>query len=96
MRNYEMMFIVKSGIDADKAKEEVETLKKIITSGKGKVSKVDEMGQRKLAYPIKKEVSGIYYVFTFECDKETLSELDRRIKINENILRHLIIRLDEE
>lgn len=96
MRNYEMMFIVKSGLDADKVKEEVETLKKIITSGKGKVSKVDEMGQRKLAYPIKKEINGIYYVFTFECDKDTISELDRRIKINEDILRHLIIRLDEE
>jgi len=96
MRNYEIMIIVKSNLEVDNAKKEVENIKKIITGGKGKVISTNEMGQRKLAYPIKKEISGFYFVLTFSATSETLNELERRIKINENILRHLIIRTDEE
>ncbi len=96
MRNYEIMVIVKSNLEVENAKKEIENIKKIITDGKGKVVSTNEMGQRKLAYPIKKEINGLYYVLTFSSDNDTLNELERRIKINENILRHLIIRLDEE
>ena len=96
MRNYEIMVIVKSNLEVENAKKEIENIKKIITDGKGKVVSTNEMGQRKRAYPIKKEINGLYYVLTFSSDNDTLNELERRIKINENILRHLIIRLDEE
>ena len=54
------------------------------------------MGERKLAYPIKKELNGYYYVLKVEASKEVISEFDRRSLIDESILRHLIIRLDEE
>ena len=54
------------------------------------------MGEKKLAYPIKKELSGYYYVLKVEATKEIVSEFDRRALIDETILRHLIIKLDEE
>ena len=55
-----------------------------------------ELGEKKLAYPIKKEINGYYYVMQVEASKEAITEFDRKIKLDENILRHLIIRLDEE
>ena len=55
-----------------------------------------ELGLKKLAYPIKKEINGYYYLLTFEAEKETIVELDRKTSINENVIRHLITRKEEE
>ncbi len=96
MTNYEIMFIVKTTIEAEKQKKTIEAMKKIITDGKGKIVETKEMGEKKLAYPIKKELSGYYYVLKVEATKEIVSEFDRRALIDETILRHLIIKLDEE
>lgn len=96
MNKYEMMFIVKATMESDEVKKTVDNVKKTIESLKGKVAEVKELGEKKLAYPIKKELNGYYYVFQCEMSKEAEAELARKISINENILRHLIIRLDEE
>lgn len=96
MTNYEIMFIVKTTIEAEKQKKTIEAMKKIITDGKGKIVETKEMGEKKLAYPVKKELSGYYYVLKVEATKEIVSEFDRRALIDETILRHLIIKLDEE
>ena len=96
MTNYEIMFIVKTTMEADKIKSTIEAMKKIITDGGGKVVDTKDMGERKLAYPIKKELSGYYYVLKVLISKEGIAEFDRRASIDENILRHLIIKLDEE
>lgn len=90
------MFIVKSANESDEIKKSAETMKSIITDNKGKVVEFNELGEKKLAYAIKKEISGYYYVMVVEANKEAISELNRKASINENILRHLIIRLDEE
>ncbi len=96
MKKYEIMFIVKSANESDEIKKSAETMKSIITDNKGKVVEFNELGEKKLAYAIKKEISGYYYVMVVEANKEAISELNRKASINENILRHLIIRLDEE
>ena len=96
MTNYEIMFIVKTTMESDKIKGTIENMKKIITDGKGKIVDTKDMGERKLAYPIKKELSGYYYVLRVEASKEVIAEFDRRASIDETILRHLIIKLDEE
>lgn len=96
MKKYEIMFIVKSALESDEIKKSAETIKSIITDNKGKVVEFNELGEKKLAYAIKKEISGYYYVMVVEADNEAISELNRKASINENILRHLIIRLDEE
>ena len=62
MTNYEIMFIVKTTMESDKIKNTIDTMKKIITDGKGKIVEVKDMGEKKLAYPIKKELTGYYYV----------------------------------
>lgn len=96
MTNYEIMFIVKTTMESDKIKGTIDNMKKIITDGKGKIVDTKDMGERKLAYPIKKELSGYYYVLRVEASKEVIAEFDRRASIDETILRHLIIKLDEE
>ncbi|MBE6154663.1 MAG: 30S ribosomal protein S6 [Firmicutes bacterium] len=96
MTNYEIMFIVKTTMESENIKKTIESMKKIITDGKGKIVETKEMGERKLAYPIKKELTGYYYVLKVEADSETIHEFDRRALIDETILRHLIIKLDEE
>lgn len=96
MNKYEMMFIVKATIDEAKVSEVAENLKSVITSMKGEITDSKDMGQKKLAYPIKKEVTGFYFVVNFNADNETVAELDRKARIDENVIRHMIIRLDEE
>lgn len=96
MKKYEVMFIVKATNDEKDIKNTAEEVKNIVTSNSGKVLEMKELGEKKLAYPIKKEINGYYYVMTMEAPNEAVSELDRKVLINENILRHLIIKLDEE
>ena len=96
MNNYEMMFIVKATNEGTVVAGTAEEIKKIAEANKAKVSEFKELGIKKLAYPIKKEVSGYYYVMTVEVTHETLQEFDRKVSINENVLRHLIIKLEGE
>ncbi len=96
MNKYEMMFIVKTTIDEATVNATVENLKSVITSMKGEITDSKDLGQKKLAYPIKKEITGFYYVVDFNANNELIVELDRKAKIDENVIRHMIINLDEE
>ena len=96
MNKYEMMFIVKATMEESSVKAAAENVKKLAESLKAKVDSFKEMGQIKLAYPIKKEISGYYYVMTMTASKETIKEVNRKMSIDENVIRHLIIKLDEE
>ena len=64
MDRYEIMFIVKNTIEDDKVKKVADSLKELITLDNGSIVEFKEMGKRKLAYPIKKELTGTYYVMT--------------------------------
>ena len=92
MDRYEIMFIVKNTIEEEKVKKIADSLKDLITNDKGNIIDFKEMGKRKLAYPIKKEVTGTYYVMTVEANHDTIKEFNRKVSINENVLRHLIIK----
>jgi len=96
MTKYEIMFIVKATIDKEEIQKTSDNMKKIIEDGKGKVLEFKELGEKKFAYPIKKELNGYYFVMQVEADKETESEFNRKASIDENVLRHLVIRKDEE
>lgn len=95
MNKYEIMFILKSN-EGEAIKNEVSNLKSIITDMNGSITDEKEMGNRKLAYPINKEINGYYYVINCNANSDTVAEFDRKARINENVIRHMIIRLDEE
>ena len=96
MTKYEIMFIVKTTMEEADIKKTAEDIQKLINIKPSKVIEFKEMGRKKLAYPIKKEVSGYYYVMTVEATHETIKEFDRKVSINEKVLRHLIIKLESE
>lgn len=96
MNNYEVMFIVKNTIEDEAVKKEADSLQALITNDNGKIVEFKEMGKRKLAYPIKKELTGTYFVMIVEAKAETMKEFDRKVLINENVLRHLIIKKEGE
>lgn len=96
MNNYEIMFIVKSTIEKDEVSRVADYLKKVITDNKGKIESFKELGQKELAYPIKKEISGYYFLVNLSASAEAIKEFDRKALIEENLIRHLIINLDKE
>ena len=87
MDRYEIMLIVKNTIEEEKVKKIADSLKDLITNDKGNIIDFKEMGKRKLAYPIKKEVTGTYYVMTVEANHDTIKErLLARGNEHQNIL----------
>jgi len=95
MNKYELMFIIDPILEDDKKKAAIETVKEIIAAD-GEVSSVDVWGTKKLAYPIQKKNDGYYVVMKFMATPELPKELDRRLKISDNYMRHLIINMDEK
>lgn len=95
MTNYEVMFIIDPTLEDDKKNATVETVQQIIGT-EGEVSKVDVWGMRKLAYPIQKKNEGYYVVVEFKASETLPKELDRRLKISDNVMRHIIINKDEK
>ncbi|HOP65615.1 MAG TPA: 30S ribosomal protein S6 [Bacilli bacterium] len=93
MNKYEIMFIVKSGLESETLKNVTEELKNTF---KSKELEFKDMGQKKLAYPIKKEVTGYYYLITTEATPKEIDNFRHKVLINENVIRHLIINLNEE
>ena len=95
MRNYEIMFIIRPTLGEDDVKKVVKTFKDIITKNEGKVTKEENMGQRELAYEIKDFKSGYYYVFEVESKSDkAVKEFDRLALINNDIVRHLITKVE--
>ncbi len=95
MANYEVMFILDPALEDDKKDATVETVKTIIAS-EGEVGNVDVWGMKKLAYPIQKKAEGYYVVVEFKAPSTLPKELDRRLKISDNVMRHIIINKDEK
>lgn len=96
MKKYEIMFIVKPDLEEAKIKEVAASMKKNLEDNGAKVVDEKDMGQRELAYEIKKYNNGHYFLFVIETENnKATSEFDRLALISEDIIRHLIIRVEE-
>ena len=89
MKKYELMYIVKDGLDEEARKAEIEKLHGILTSNGAKLGEVKEWGLRNFAYPINKEIKGYYVVVKLTAETAALNEFARLAKINPNVVRHL-------
>lgn len=96
MNKYEVMFIVNTSMEASAASHIADNYTKLVKNDKGSIELFKDLGQRKLAYEIKKQKTGFYYYFDCTVGAATIKELDRRLRLDENIIRHMIIRIDEE
>ncbi len=95
MNKYEIMFIVKADLSEDEEKATVKSFEKVLTDMGAKIVNSKDLGQKKLAYEIKKQVRGYYHLLNVECDSKAVKEFDRKALIDEKIIRHLIIKEEE-
>lgn len=95
MRDYEVMLVIRPDLEEAQKEAAVETVKEIIAAD-GEVSSVDVWGIRKLAYEIQKFTEGYYVVIEFKASTELPKELDRRLKISDDMMRHIIINKEEK
>ena len=95
MNKYEIMFIVKSDLDEETRKNEVKALENILTSNKSTITLSKELGQKEFAYEIKKMKSGYYYLYNIETSTDaSIKEFDRVAGIDENVVRHLVLKIE--
>ena len=96
MSKYEVMFIVRPDIDEESRNNIVKTLEKTLTDNKAVITLSKELGQREFAYEIKKFKSGFYYLYNIEAsDDKGVKEFDRVARINENVVRYLVLNMDK-
>lgn len=95
MNKYEIMFIVKSDMEEAEINKTAEAMKKVLTDKGSKIVEEKVMGQKELAYEINKMNTGYYFLYVVEADSDTVNEFDRVSGINENILRHLIVKVED-
>ena len=95
MNKYEIMFIVRPDMEEAEIKNTAEAMKEVLTDAKAKVVDEKAMGQKELAYEIKKYTTGYYYLLVVEASKEAEQEFNRVARINENLLRHLIVKVED-
>jgi len=96
MKNYEIMFIVRPDVDETVVKNTVKNLEKVLTDRKAKITLSKELGQKEFAYEIKKFKSGFYFLYNIEAnDDDAIKEFDRIAKLDETVVRHLVLNLDK-
>lgn len=95
MNKYEIMFIVKSDMEEAEIKKTAEAMKKVLTDKNAKIVDEKKMGQRELAYEINKFKTGYYFLFVVEAGAEAIEEFNRVVGINECILRHLVVKVED-
>jgi small subunit ribosomal protein S6 len=91
MKEYESIFVLDPGLDDAQVDVELERIREFIGSKDAEITEVQKWGRRKLAYEIQKKKEGIYTLFRFKGGSEALEELERRYRLNENLLRHLTV-----
>ncbi len=95
MNKYEIMFIVRPDMEEVEIKKTAEEMKKVLTDKNSNIIEEKPMGQRELAYEINKFKTGYYYLYIVEANVEAINEFDRITRINENLLRHLIVKVED-
>ena len=96
MNKYEMMYIIDAALEDAPRKELIEKVSAQIAANGGVVEKVDEWGKRRLAYAINYKTEGYYVLENFSAESEVPQEIERLLQINEQVLRYLVIRLEEK
>ena len=95
MRDYELLFVLDPNLDEEAKADLIERIKGVINTD-GEAGEADVWGDRRLAYSINKKNTGYYVVLPFKAEADLPKELDRRMRINENVMRHIIVCQDEE
>ena len=92
MTDYEMLLLLDPELAEERQTEIVGGVRTLVEQGGGSFDRHDPWGRRKLAYPIEKKEDGVYHLLTFSATPETLDEVSRVLRIDDDVLRHLATR----
>jgi small subunit ribosomal protein S6 len=95
MRSYETIYIVQPDLNDDEIKAMTEKVQETLTSMKGICGRLEDWGARKLAYPVKKFSRGRYFYLTFEGDAPLVAELERRLRLDDKVIRYQTVKLEK-
>lgn len=95
-RVYELMYIADPATDSDTIEQLNKEIGELIEKEGGTIVKMEDMGRRQLAYKIKKFSEGHYCLFEIEGSGSEIAEVERRMRVNDKIIRYLTVRVDEE
>ncbi|HZR58735.1 MAG TPA: 30S ribosomal protein S6 [Terriglobales bacterium] len=95
-RTYELMFIVRPDMTEEDQDKLISTLETAVTTSGGAVKSVEKMGKRRLAYVVRRFHDGLYILLTVEGSGGLIHELERRLRVTEQVIKFLTVRIDEE
>ncbi|MFD1427141.1 small subunit ribosomal protein S6 [Kroppenstedtia sanguinis] len=96
MHKYELMYILRSDLDEEKVNAHREKFREIIADNSGESVEMEHFGKRRLAYMINDHRDGIYTVATFTGNVDTVNELERQLKLDDDVIRHMVINIDDK
>lgn len=94
MVNYEGVFIVDPDLQTESTKNVVAQLQELVAKNGGRVDGLQEWGRRKLAYKINKKQDGHYVVLNFQLDPKSTRKFEQTLRLNDNLLRYLLVNKD--
>jgi small subunit ribosomal protein S6 len=95
-RTYEIMFIVRPDVEEADLDKLIEGFSTNVTSGGGEVKTVEKMGRRRLAYTVRKFNDGFYVLLTIAAEGKLITEIERRLRVSEPVIKFITVRMDEE
>ena len=95
-RSYEVMYILRPDLEDADVDKSIETFSGYITTGEGTVKNVEKMGRRRLAYTVNKFNDGIYVLLIVDAPASLISEIERRLRVTEQVIKFITVRTDEE
>jgi len=95
-RTYEVMYIINPDTDDDRIAKLNEAVGKLIEKEGGSIVRMDDIGRRRMAYQIQKKSEGYYVLFEIEGTGQEIAELERRMRVNDMIMRYVTVRVDED
>ncbi len=95
-RTYEVMFILRPDVEEADLDKLIEGFSANVTGGGGEVKSVEKMGRRRLAYTVRKFNDGFYVLLNVAADGAVVAELERRLRVSEQVIKFITVRMDEE
>ena len=94
MNKYESVIIINPSVDDEKVKDLESKFTELINKD-GKLTRIDELGKKKLAYEVRKNKEGIYLVLYFEANPTLIAELERNYRITDEVIKFIVVRVEE-
>jgi small subunit ribosomal protein S6 len=95
-RTYEIMFIVRPDVEEAEIDKLIEGFSANVTTGGGEVKSVEKMGRRRLAYTVRKFNDGFYVLLNIAAEGSLITEIERRLRVSEQVIKFITVRMDEE